>query len=183
MKNRFSRWPPWRPSWISNRNDFSNSQISMARTPLARLPWLIRTQFWVPIAKENKYWRKFSFYYEIVCCVYSLESPHWGNSNEYTQHTIILLKIENISINYSHLLPDLAPWLNLTGLNYLSLEQISVVPKMFEPLKFDCIWATSLPDASFKVSSQLAQGCGRSRLLKQLLTPHDGGLKMGIDWP
>ena len=21
-KNRFSRWPPWRPSWISNRNDF-----------------------------------------------------------------------------------------------------------------------------------------------------------------
>ena len=22
-KNRFSRWPPWRPSWISNRNNFS----------------------------------------------------------------------------------------------------------------------------------------------------------------
>ena len=22
-KNRFSRWRPWRPSWISNRNDFS----------------------------------------------------------------------------------------------------------------------------------------------------------------
>ena len=22
-KNRFSRWPPWRPCWISNRNDFS----------------------------------------------------------------------------------------------------------------------------------------------------------------
>ena len=22
-KNRFSRWPPWRPSWISDRNDFS----------------------------------------------------------------------------------------------------------------------------------------------------------------
>ena len=27
MKNRFSRWPPWRrPSWISNRNDFSQFQ-------------------------------------------------------------------------------------------------------------------------------------------------------------
>ena len=24
MKNRFSRWPPWRPSWIFNRNDFSH---------------------------------------------------------------------------------------------------------------------------------------------------------------
>ena len=23
MKNRFSKWPPWRPSWISNQNDFS----------------------------------------------------------------------------------------------------------------------------------------------------------------
>ena len=31
----------------------------------------------------------------------------------------------------------------------------------------------SHPDASYQVSSQLAQGCRRSRLLKQLLTPHD----------
>ena len=23
VKNRFSRWPPWRPSWISDRHDFS----------------------------------------------------------------------------------------------------------------------------------------------------------------
>ena len=81
----------------------------------------------------------FLFYYEIVCCVYSLELPHRGNSNEYTQHTIILLKIENISINYRHLLPDLALWLNLIGSNYPSLQQISVVPKMFKPLKFNCI--------------------------------------------
>ena len=80
----------------------------------------------------------FLFYYEIVCCVNSLELPHRDNSNEYTQHTIILLKRENISINYRHLLPDLVPWLNLIGSNYPSLEQISTVPKMFEPLKFDC---------------------------------------------
>ena len=74
----------------------------------------------------------FLFYYEIVC--YLLRS----DSNEYMQHTIILLKIENISINYCHLLPDLVLWLNLIGSNYSSLEQISMVPKMFEPLKFDC---------------------------------------------
>ena len=24
VKNRFSRWPPWQPSWISNQNDFSH---------------------------------------------------------------------------------------------------------------------------------------------------------------
>ena len=32
----------------------------------------------------------FLFYYKIVCCVYSLESPLRGDSNEYTQHTIIV---------------------------------------------------------------------------------------------
>ena len=37
----------------------------------------------------------FLFYHEIVCCVYSLESPDQGNSNEYTQHTIIVKKIKN----------------------------------------------------------------------------------------
>ena len=39
---------------------------------------------------------------------------------------------------------------------------------------FSYLWSTSHPDASYQVSSQLAQGCRRSRLLKQLLTPHDG---------
>ena len=32
----------------------------------------------------------FLFHRGIVCCVYSLESPHRGDSNEYTQHTIIV---------------------------------------------------------------------------------------------
>ena len=38
------------------------------------------------IAQENAYLGIFFlFHYEIVCCVYSLESPHQGDSNEYTQ--------------------------------------------------------------------------------------------------
>ena len=41
--------------------------------------------------------------------------------------------------NYSHLPPDLAPCITLNGTNYQNLEQIYMVPKMFEPLKFDCI--------------------------------------------
>ena len=92
-----------------------------------------------PIAQENKYWGKISIMKLYVCCVSSLELPHQSDINEYMQHTIILLKIENISKNYRHLLPDLAPWLNLIiSSNYPSLEQITMVPKMFEPLKFDC---------------------------------------------
>ena len=34
-----------------------------------------------------------------VCCVFSLESPHWGDSNEYTQYTIFNIKKE-ITLNY-----------------------------------------------------------------------------------
>ena len=55
----------------------------------------------LPIAHENKYLGIFFlFYHGIVCCVHSLELPHRGNSNEYTQHTIIVLKIKKISLNY-----------------------------------------------------------------------------------
>ena len=45
------------------------------------------------IAPENKYlWIFFliCFYHEIVCCEYTLESPHRGYSNEYSQHTIMV---------------------------------------------------------------------------------------------
>ena len=63
------------------------------------LPWLIRTHFLssleiLPTAQENKYLgifkRFFLFYHENVYCVYSLESPRRGYSNEYAQHTIII---------------------------------------------------------------------------------------------
>ena len=34
-----------------------------------------------------------------VCCVFSLESPHRGDSNEYTQYTIYNIN-KNITLNY-----------------------------------------------------------------------------------
>ena len=41
----------------------------------------------------------FSIFFNIkVCCVFSLESPHRGDSNEYTQHTIF--NIKQITLNY-----------------------------------------------------------------------------------
>ena len=43
------------------------------------------------------------------------------------------------SPNYYNLLPDLVPLLTLSGYNYPYLEQISMVPMMFKPLKFDYI--------------------------------------------
>ena len=45
----------------------------------------------LPIAQENKYLMMFFLvYHGIACFVYSLELPHRGNSNEYTQHMIIV---------------------------------------------------------------------------------------------
>ena len=69
----------------------------MAGTRMVRLPWMIRTVFFspykiLPIAHENNYLGIFFSFFimEFLCCVYSLESPHRGDSNEYTQHTIIV---------------------------------------------------------------------------------------------
>ena len=69
--------------------------ISIARTPLARSPWLFALVF-ESLRNSSDRSRKqifkeaFLFHYEIVCCVYSLESPLRGDSNEYTQHTVIV---------------------------------------------------------------------------------------------
>ena len=41
----------------------------------------------------------FLFYQEIVHCLYSLELPHRGNSNKYTQYTIIVYLLSVITDN------------------------------------------------------------------------------------
>ena len=69
--------------------------------------------------------------------MYSLELPHPANANEYIQHPIILSDQRDI--------PKLSPFASWSGiminpqwleLQYQSLEQIPMVPKMFEALKF-----------------------------------------------
>ena len=42
----------------------------------------------------------FSIFFNMkVFCVFSFESPHRGDSNEYTQYTILIIKIK-ITLNY-----------------------------------------------------------------------------------
>ena len=42
----------------------------------------------------------FSIFFNMkACCVFSLESPHRGDSNEYTQHAIINIK-KKTTLNY-----------------------------------------------------------------------------------
>ena len=47
---------------------------------------------------------------------------------------------KDIHILFPIVSSDLALRLTLSGSNYPYLEQISMVPKMFEPLRFDCIY-------------------------------------------
>ena len=59
----------------------------------------------------------------------SLALPDRGDSNEYTQHTIIKY-IKKTPLNYIHLH-------YLSGSNYSYIEQIYIAPKMFGLLRFD----------------------------------------------
>ena len=71
---------------IYNIQSNTDSSFTMANSNSFLSPYEI-----LQTALKNKYLGEFSyFYHKIVCCVYSLESPHRGDSNEYTQHTIIV---------------------------------------------------------------------------------------------
>ena len=52
----------------------------------------------------------------MLCVLISI--PNRGDFNEYAQHMIILQRIKKASLNYSHLPPELALWLTLSGSKY-----------------------------------------------------------------
>ena len=71
-----------------------------------------------------------------VCCVFSLESPHRGDSNEYTQYTFF-----NIQKKISQYHPrSAATGFFSKGLKNESEAAAVNEPSVFEPLKFYCNW-------------------------------------------
>ena len=74
------------------------------------------------------------FFIMKVCCVFSLESPRRGDSNEYTQHTIFNIR-KNIILNY----PKSAA-MSFSAKGHKNEFETAVVnePTVFEPLKFYC---------------------------------------------
>ena len=71
--------------------------------------------------------------------MFSLESPHQGNSNEYTQHTIINIKLK-ITLNYPKYNNVCSYGIFLVR-EFQNEFKIAVVdePSVFEPLKFYCL--------------------------------------------
>ena len=119
-KNRFSRWLPWRPSWILDWNDFSYFSSISHPNVSGQLTFGFRRRSFLA----------------------SLESI-------------------GLSVQEKKLKTDFQDGRHGGHLGFPIAKD------------FSYFWSTSHPDAFYQVSSKLAQGCRRSRLLKQLLTAHD----------
>ena len=77
----------------------------------------------------------FSIFFNMkVCCVFSLESPHRGDSNECTQYTIFNIK-KKITLNYPK---SAAMGFCAKGLKNEFETAVVNEPSVFEPLKFYC---------------------------------------------
>ena len=70
----------------------------------------------------------------MICCVFLLESPHRGNSNEYTQYTVFNIK-KKITQNYPK---SAAMGFCTKGLKNQFKTAVVNQPSVFEPLKFYC---------------------------------------------
>ena len=76
----------------------------------------------------------FSIFFNMkVCCVFSLESPHQGDSNEYTQYTIFNMKKN--TLNYPK---SAAVGFFSKGLKNEFETAVVNEPSVFELLKFYC---------------------------------------------
>ena len=104
---------------ISDYDFVIYSQTSMARTSLRQWKFVRGvgcSRHWgfiiAPSQEANGDYsgKSVLFYIIMVCWVYSLESPRWGDSNEYTQHTI---SWENR--NNSQTISFLSNWKNFVG--------------------------------------------------------------------
>ena len=91
----------------------------------------------------------FSIFFNMkVCCVFSSESPHRGDSNKYTQYTIFNIK-KKIALNY----PKSAAMVFFSkGLKNEFKTAVVNEPSVFEPLKFYSIqnWPYSISSRSYK---------------------------------
>ena len=81
------------------------------------------------------------FYNIKACCVFSLESPHRGDSNEYTQYAIFNIK-KKITLNY----PICSYEIFSRGLKNKFETAVLNEPSAFASLKFYCSLKTSYPN-------------------------------------
>ena len=72
----------------------------------------------------------------VICFVFTLDSPHRGDSNEYTQYILFNIK-KKITLNYSK-----SAVMGFFPRDSRKSSKTAVVNarSVFEPLRFYCIW-------------------------------------------
>ena len=70
--------------------------------------------------------------------MFSLESPHRGDSNEYTQHAIIYIK-KTITLNYPKFNNVCSYGIFFQGTQERVPNSRGKEPSVFEPFKFYCV--------------------------------------------
>ena len=125
-----------RPNWLKLTTENLNSSntdgsFTVANSNSFWASWNSSDSSWKEICKEN-----FLFYHGIVYRVYSLESSHRGDSNEYTHHYCVENRkgFPKLSLSASWPGAMINPqWLELpiSRINFM-------VPKMFQPFRFYC---------------------------------------------
>ena len=75
------------------------------------------------------------FFYVKVCCVFSLESPHRGESNEYTQYTIFNTKKEKRPKLF-----QISNGILFQGTQEGVRNSRGPEPSVLEPMKFYCTY-------------------------------------------
>ena len=154
MKNAFSRWPPWWPYWISNPNDLI---FDLQVTPMLPTKFQVNWPFGSGEEVKNSFSSHgghLGFLIRMILAIFIYKSP-WCFLRSFKS----LHSGEEAKNRFSRWWPWWPSWIPDWNL-------------------FSYFLSINHSDASYQVSSQLAQGCRRSRLLKQRLTPHDGWLTL-----
>ena len=136
VKNRFSRWRPWQPSWISDRNDFS--YFWSTSHPNASYQVFESTSLSV---QEKK--RKIDFQ----------DGGHLG----FPIGTILAI----FDLQVTLMLPTKFRVNWILGLGEEAKNRFSRWPPwrpacIYDRHAFSYFWSTSHPNASYQLSSQLA---------------------------
>ena len=95
-----------------------------------------------------------------VYCAFSFELPHRGDSNEFTQHTIINIK-KKITLNYNVFL-ICSYGIFSKGLKNEFKTAVVNKPSLFEPLKFYCIIITDAAESAKSYGSPWSSHSGRN---------------------
>ena len=144
VKNRFSRWPPWQPSWISNQHDFSyfwsTSHPDANYQVWSQLAFGFRKRSEKKIFQDGHHRSHLGLLISTILAIFDLQ--------------VTLMLPTKFGVNWPFGSGDAAK-------NRFSRWRPCRPSWISDRIHFSYFWSTSHPDASYQVSSQLPFGFRR----------------------